>query len=68
MTETTERMTKREFFVRLHAQLREGIRHADPILQDFKGTPEGAAASFAREVFESDRASADDRSLMRFVG
>jgi hypothetical protein len=68
MPNTREPMSKKDFFVRLHAQLRKGIRRADPVLQNYRGSPESAASSFARQVIESDRASADDRSLMRFVG
>jgi len=49
-------------------QIRRGIESDDPETADFRGSPEKAAALFAREVMESDRAYADDLSSMRFVG
>jgi hypothetical protein len=61
-------LTTEQFLVELEKRVLAGITPADPILKEFKGSPEQAAALFAREVMESDHASAEDLSTMRFIG
>jgi len=58
----------REFLEELDNRVRKGIKPTDPILKEFKGSPCRAASLFARDVMESDQASAEDLSTMRFIG
>ena len=45
----------------------EGARRS-PELKDFDGTPESAAADFAREILETENAAAAALTAVKFVG
>jgi len=68
MDEDEGRERRKRFLRKLHAQLSEGAPRTDPILKKFTGSPAKAASLFAGEVMESEHASAEELSTMRFIG
>lgn len=68
MDECDGRERRRRFLRKLHARLSKGLKRTDPILGEFTGSPAKAASLFAGEVIESEHASAEELSTMRFIG
>lgn len=67
MTKKTK-MTDREFMTMIEMQVGNMEDSIDPVLNKYRGSPEGAAASLVSDVMASAHASAQTQHTMRFIG